>query len=127
MAPTKEDDRIGKMVVDAAFHVHRNLGPGLLESVYEACLCHELAKRGLGFQRQAKLPIRYDGVMLDDGLRLDVLVEDAIIVELKAVEEVSDLHLAQVLTYLKLSELRLAYLMNFNVKLIGKGIKRIAL
>ena len=125
--PTAEDDRIGNLVVDIAFNVHKNLGPGLLESVYEACLCHELMKRELNFQRQAGLPIEYDGVVLDDGLRLDILVENAVICELKAVESVSDLHLAQVLTYLRLSGLRLAYLINFNVKMFRKGIKRIAL
>jgi GxxExxY protein len=125
--PTAEDDRIGSLIVDAGFRVHNNLGPGLLESVYEACLCHELAKKGLRFQRQARLPIEYDGEVLDDGLRLDILVEDAVIIELKAVETVSDLHFAQVLTYLRLSNLRLAYLINFNVKLYRKGIKRIAL
>lgn len=108
--PTDEDDRIGNLVVDAAFNVHKNLGPGLLESVYEVCLCHELTKRGLKFQRQARLPIEYDDVVLDDGLRLDILVESAVICELKAVESVSDLHIAQVLTYLRLSGLRLAYL-----------------
>ena len=125
--PTAEDDRIGNLVVDIAFNVHKNLGPGLLESVYEACLCHELMKRELNFQRQAGLPIEYDGVVLDDGLRLDILVENAVICELKAVESVSNLHLAQVLTYLRLSGLRLAYLINFNVKMFRKGIKRIAL
>ena len=125
--PTSEDDRIGSLVVDAAFNVHNNLGPGLLESVYEACLFYELSKRQLSFRRQARLPIEYDGVFLEEGLRLDVLVEGAVICELKAVETVSDLHLAQVLTYLRLSKLRLAYLINFNVRMFRKGIKRIAL
>jgi GxxExxY protein len=125
--PTEGDDRIGKCVVDAAFHVHKNLGPGLIESVYEACLCHELTKRDLKYERQAKLPIEYDGIILDDGLRLDVLVEGSVICELKAVETVSDLHVAQVLTYLRLSGLRLAYLINFNVKMFRRGIKRLAL
>jgi len=125
--PTEGDDRIGKQVVDAAFHVHKNLGPGLLESVYEACLCHELTKRDLKYVGQAKLPIEYDGITLDDGLRLDVLVEGSVICELKAVESVSDLHVAQVLTYLRLSGLKLAYLINFNVKMFRRGIKRLAL
>ena len=127
MGPTEEDDRIGKGIVDAAFHVHKNLGPGLLESVYEACLCHELQKREMRFERQAKLSIEYDGVVLDDDLRLDVLVERSVICELKAVESVSDLHVAQVLTYLRLSGLRLAYLINFIVRMFRRSIKRIGL
>lgn len=125
--PSVEDDRIGKAVVDAGYRVHRGLGPGLLESVYETCLCHELAKHGLSFERQVALPIEYDGIRLGDGLRLDVLVERRVIVELKAVEEISRLHFAQVLTYLRLSDLRLAYLINFNVRMYRRGIKRIAL
>jgi GxxExxY protein len=121
--PTGEDDRIGKLVVDAAYHVHLNLGPGLMESVYETCFYHELLKRELSFIRQAALPIEYDGLDLDGALRLDVLLENRIVCELKALSEVSDLHLAQILTYLRLSKLRLGYLINFNVKHIRRGIK----
>ena len=123
--PSEEDDRIGSHVVDSAYHVHKNLGPGLLESVYETCFCHELGKRGLSFQRQAVLPIEYDGLELDGGLGLDVIVEGRVICELKAVSEVSDVHMAQILTYLKLAKLRLGYLINFNVPLIRKGLQRV--
>ena len=113
------------MVVDAAYHVHQNLGPGLLEGVYETCFCHEFEKRNLAYTRQAALPINYDGLALEGALRLDVLVKNRVICEIKAVSEISDLHLAQLLTYLKLSELRLGYLINFNVKYIRRGIKRV--
>ena len=123
--PTAQEDRIGKQVVDAVFHVHKNLGVGLLEGVYETCLCHELEKRNLSFERQPALPIEYDGIQLDGALRLDVLVEGRVICELNAVVEISDLHLAQLLTYLRLSKLRLGYLINFNVPRIKDGIKRV--
>lgn len=122
-----EDDRIGKGVVDAAFAVHRNLGPGLLESIYETCFCYELQKRGLAYRRQAAEPIHYDGMNLAEGVRLDVLVEDRVICELKAVEEMKPLYEAQLLSYLKLTRKRLGYLINFNVPLIKDGIKRMAL
>lgn len=122
-----ELDRIAKQVVDAAFSVHTKLGPGLLENVYEICLVHEISKRGLKCERQVLLPIVYDGIKIDAGLRLDLVVEDSLIVELKAVEIVLPVHQAQVLTYLKLSKKRLALLINFNVTLIRDGIKRIAL
>lgn len=122
----EELDLLAKAVVDAAPQVHRALGPGLLESVYEICLCRELSKRGVNFQRQLALPIFYDGVRLDAGLRLDLLVDDRLIVELKAVDELHPLHEAQVLTYLKLTEKRLALLINFNVVRIKDGIRRIA-
>lgn len=120
-------DRIARQVVDAAHAVHRALGPGLLESVYEACLLHELAKRGLEVDRQVAMPLTYDGVRLDAELRLDLVVENSLLVELKAVETILPVHHAQVLTYLKLSGLRLGLLMNFNVPVIRDGIKRIAL
>lgn len=122
----EELDLLAKAVVDAALQVHRALGPGLLESVYEICLCRELSKRGVNFQRQLALPIFYDGVRLDAGLRLDLLVDDRLIVELKAVDELHPLHEAQVLTYLKLTEKRLALLINFNVVRIKDGVRRIA-
>jgi GxxExxY protein len=114
-------------VVHAAFNVHKNLGPGLLESVYEACLCHELGKRGVAFQRQLALPVVYDGVQLDAGLRLDLLVTDCLVVELKAAEKTNPLFEAQLLTYLKLTGMRLGLLINFNVPLIKDGIRRVAL
>jgi len=120
-------EALARQVVDAAFAVHKNLGPGLLESVYEVCLCHELSKRGIPFRSQVSLPVVYDGVRLDAGLRLDLLVGEALIVELKAVEKHNPLFEAQLLTYLKLTGHRLGLLMNFNVPLIKDGIKRIVL
>jgi GxxExxY protein len=122
-----ETEMIAKLVVDAAFAVHKNLGPGLLESVYEVCLCHELKKRGIAFRRQLSLPVIYDGEQLDAGLRLDILAGEMVIVELKAVEKHNPLFEAQLLTYLKLTGHRLGLLINFNVALIKDGIKRIVL
>ncbi len=121
-----ETDRVAKVVVDAAFRVHRALGPGLLESVYEECLVHEVCKRGLTVQRQVSLPVIYDGVRLDAGLRLDLLVNQCLVV-LKAVEGLLPLHTAQLLTYLKLSGHRLGLLINFNVPVIKDGIRRVIL
>ena len=114
-------------MVDASFAVHSGLGPGLLESVYEACLAYEISKRGLAAARQVALPIVYNGIKLDGGLRLDLLVSSCVIVEIKAIESMAAIHTAQMLTYLKLSGLRLGLLINFNVRLIKDGIKRIAL
>jgi GxxExxY protein len=122
-----ETDVVARQIVDAAYRVHRTLGPGLLESVYEVCLAHELRKRGLSIQRELVLPVLYDGIRLDAGLRLDLLVNDTVIVELKAAECLLPIHRAQVLTYLKLTNHRLALLINFNVPLIKDGIERIAL
>jgi len=120
-------DQIAKIIVDAAFRVHTALGPGLLESVYEQCLCHELRKRKVHFQSQVNLPIAYDDIRIDSGLRLDLLVDDQVVVELKAVERLLPLFEAQLLTYLKLSGKRLGLLINFNVPVIRNGIRRIAL
>ena len=120
-------DLVARQIVDAAYEVHSTLGPGLLETVYEVCLVHELAKRGLAVSRQVSLPVIYDGVLLDAGFRLDLLVSDCVIVELKAVELLLPVHKAQVLTYLKLSGHRLGFLINFNVPLIKDGIVRLAL
>jgi GxxExxY protein len=111
-------------VVDAAVSVHRSLGPGLLESVYEVCLEYELRNRGLRIERQVPLPVVYNGVQLDAGLRIDILVEDAIVLELKAVETLLPVHKAQLLTYLKLTGRRLGFLLNFNVALMKDGIDR---
>jgi GxxExxY protein len=119
-----EIEAIGKAVVDSAFRVHSQLGAGLLESVYEICLEHELHKRGVPVQRQVLLPIVYDGTKLDGGLRLDLLVNDLVIVEVKAVERHLPIFEAQLLTYLKLAEKRLGFIVNFNVPLIRDGIKR---
>ena len=121
---SEEEEKIGKAVVDAAYVVHSELGPGLLEKVYEACFCHELAKRDLSFKRQVDVPIKFDGIVFDEGLRIDVLVEDLVICELKAVEQVNPVWKAQILSHLRLSEKRLGFLINFNVVLIKDGIKR---
>ena len=122
-----ETERIAQAAVDSAFKVHSTLGPGLIESVYEACLCHELSRRGIAFKTQVSLPVIYDGLKLDAGLRLDLLVAGCLIVELKAVEKLIPLFDAQLQTYLKLTGLRLGLLINFNVPMIKDGIKRIIL
>ena len=124
---SEEVERIGKAVVDSAYAVHKNLGPGLLEKVYEVCLCHELAKRGISALRQIDIPIKYDDLTFDEGLRLDILAGDEVIIELKAVDQVNPVWQAQVLSHLKLTGKRLGYLINFNVPLIKFGIKRIVL
>lgn len=117
-------EKIAKMVVDAAYTVHNNLGPGLLEKVYEICFCHELGKRGLTYLRQIDIPIVYDGLTFKEGLRLDVLVEDIIVCELKAIENVQPVWEAQILSHLKLTNKRLGFLINFNVPRIRDGIRR---
>lgn len=119
-----EQEKIGKLVVDSAYTVHFNLGPGLLEKVYEVCFCHELQKRGLKYQRQVSIPIVYDNLQFDEGLRIDVIVEDAIICELKALDNVNPVWEAQILSHLKLTDKRLGYLINFNVPKIKNGIRR---
>lgn len=118
---------VAKKIVDSAYSVHKNLGPGLLERVYEPCFCHELGRRELSIERQVVIPIKYDGLVFDEGLRLDVLVEKEVICELKAVERTIEVHEAQLLTYLKLTGKRLGFLINFNVPLIKDGIKRMIL
>lgn len=122
----REED-IARILVDAAYAVHVNLGPGLLEKVYEVCFCHELKKRMLKVQRQVKVPIVYDGVQFEEALRLDVLIEDLVIVELKAVETMNSLFHAQLATQLRLTNKRLGFLINFNVELIKKGINRVVM
>jgi GxxExxY protein len=120
-------ERIARLVVDAAYAVHVNLGPGLIEKVYEICFCHELKKRGLSYLRQVDIPIVYDGMTFEEGLRLDVLVEDCIICELKALETVNPVWKAQILSHLKLTNTRLGFLINFNVPKIKDGINRFVL
>jgi GxxExxY protein len=120
-----EEDRLSNRVILAAIEVHRALGPGLLESTYEECLCHELALQGLAFERQVALPVRYKGVGLDCGYRLDLIVADKLVLELKAVTRFEPIHEAQLLTYLKLANKKLGLLLNFNVPLLRDGIKRI--
>ena len=124
---TKKEEDVARKIVDAAYCVHKELGPGLLEKVYEVCFCHELTKKNLSYRRQVKVPIVYDGITLDEGLRLDVLVDDLIICELKAVDEMNPVWEAQVLSHLKLTDKRLGFLINFNVKYVKDGIKRIIL
>ncbi len=123
----KATNQVSGMIVDAAFRVHNTLGPGLLERVYEVCLCHELAKRNLSFEQQPAVPIVYDDLRLETGFRLDLVVEELVIVELKAVEFLLPVHHAQLITYLKLSEYRVGLLINFNVPLIKNGMVRLAL
>jgi GxxExxY protein len=118
---------VATAVIDAAFKVHKTLGPGLLETVYETCLAHELRKRALALATQVAVPVVYDDIRVDGGLRLDMLVDDRVIVELKATESMDPLHEAQLLTYLKLTGHRLGLLINFNTPLLKKGIKRIVL
>ena len=117
-------EQIAREIVDAAIKIHRALGPGLLESVYEICLCHELAKRNIPFRRQLALPVVYEEIRLETGFRLDVLADDCVVVEVKAVETITPLYEAQLLTHLKLSGKRLGFLLNFNVPVMKQGIKR---
>ena len=119
-----EVNEVSGQVVDAAIKVHTALGPGLLESAYEACLMHELEKRGLKTERQVGLPVEYDGVRIDVGYRLDLLVDNQVIVELKAVERLTRVHEAQLLSYLKLGGIHVGLLINFNVVRLRDGIKR---
>ncbi|WP_337886507.1 GxxExxY protein [Fischerella thermalis] len=124
---SQELDQVATQVVDAAFQVHSTLEPGLLESVYELCLEHELTKRRLSVEKQVPLPVLYDNLYIEAGFKVDLLVDRCLIVELKAVETLLPVHTAQLLTYLKLSKCRLGLLINFNVPLIKDGIKRLVL
>jgi GxxExxY protein len=119
-----EIEKIGKDIVNAAYKVHLALGPGLLEKIDEVCLAHELKKLGHKVLRQVDIPFVSDGIIFDEGLRMDLLVDDLVIVELKAVEMVNPLWKAQIISHLKLTELPLGYLINFNVPLIKQGINR---
>lgn len=119
------ENQISKVIFDCALKVHRHCGPGLLESAYEACLFYELNKAGLKVEKQKPLPLIYEDVNLEVGYRVDIIVESKVIIEIKAVEALNDVHLAQVLTYLKLSNCRLGMLINFNVTLIKNGIRRV--
>ena len=117
-------NKLSKFILDSSIEVHRNLGPGLLESVYEVCLCKELKLRDINLQRQVSLPVEYKNEKLDADFRIDVLVENEIIIELKAVEFLLPVHEAQLLTYLKLADKRLGFLINFNVPKLVDGFKR---
>jgi GxxExxY protein len=121
---TEREEFLGKQIVDAAYKVHKELGPGLLERVYEICFCHELTKKGIVYARQIDLPVKYDGLVFEEGLRLDVLVEDTVICELKAQETLNAVWQAQIISHLKLLDKSLGYLINFNVPLIKNGIQR---
>jgi GxxExxY protein len=114
-------------LVDSAFKVHQTLGPGLLESVYESCVCIELIKRGISYEKQVPMPLVYEGVSVDGGFRLDLLVEQSVVMEIKAVEKLLPIHHSQLLTYLRLANLRLGFLINFNVLMFKEGVKRIVL
>ena len=119
------ENDISKIVFESAFKVHRNLGPGLLESTYEECLFYELNKFELSVEKQKALPLIYEDVKLDIGYRIDIIVEGKFIIEVKSVAELNDVHLAQLLTYLKLSNCKLGLLINFNVKLLKDGVRRV--
>ncbi len=121
----KEIEKVAEQIVDSAYKIHKAFGPGLLESAYEACMKHELNNRGLDVVSQIPMPIIYDGVMIESGFRIDLLVNDAIIVELKAVDTLLPVHKAQLLTYMKLSKKRLGFLLNFNVPLMKQGVVRL--
>jgi GxxExxY protein len=121
---SQSEELIGKAIVNAAYKVHHALGPGLLERVYEVCLKHELQKNGHEVKLQTDIPINYDGITFMEGLRLDMLVDDLVIIELKAVDLMNPVYEAQILSYLKMTKLRLGYLINFNVPLIKDGIQR---
>ncbi len=121
---TERQEQIAAKIVDAAFTVHEALGPGLLERIYETCFCNELQKRGLALQRQFEVPIHHDGVVLAEMLRLDIMVENLVICEIKAVEQMYPVYKAQLLSYLRLTGKRLGFLINFNVPVIKQGIQR---
>ena len=118
------EEKLTEQIIGGAIDVHAALGPGLLESVYEECLCHELGLRGLSFQRQVDLPLEYKGLKLSCSYRMDVIVESAVILEIKAVERLLPIHEAQLMTYLRLSGIRVGLLMNFNVQVLKNGIIR---
>jgi len=122
-----EAERVGRVVVDAALTVHRMLGPGLLESVYEACLAEELWRRGLRVERQVGVPVAYGDVRLDVGLRLDLLIDGLVVIEIKSIDALASIHTAQVVTYLRFSGRRLGYLINFNTTLLKNGLRRVVL
>jgi len=119
------ENELSRIVFDSALKVHQNLGPGLLESAYEECLFYELKKTGLDVQKQKALPLVYEQVKLDVGYRIDIIIENKLIIEVKSVEAINDVHFAQLLTYLKLTDCKLGLLINFNVTLIKNGIKRV--
>ena len=120
-----EENRIGTLILDSAFYLHKNLGPGLLESVYEAVLAKLLSKKGISVQRQVSIPIEFEGEYYEEGFRADLFVEGKVIIELKSVEKITDAHKKQLLTYLKLTNTKLGYILNFGGELMKDGIVRI--
>ncbi|MBK1701525.1 GxxExxY protein [Thiococcus pfennigii] len=122
-----QKDPLSASVIGAAIEVHRHLGPGLRESTYEACLAHELQQRGIEIQRQVTLPVRYKGVSLECGYRIDIMVEDRLLLELKAVDRVLPIHTAQILTYMRLASVNTGLLINFNVTRLADGVQRFKL
>ncbi len=124
MKPSEFEEEIGRNIVDCCIKIHKKLGPGLLEKVYEICLQYELEKRGFEVQRQLDIAIHYDGIIFNEGLRLDLLINDSIIVEIKAIETVNPVWEAQIISHLKLLDKRLGYLINFNVPVMKSGIRR---
>jgi GxxExxY protein len=125
MAALNQNDPLTERIIGFAIEVHRHLGPGLLESAYEECLCHELSQDGLMFQRQMPLPVIYKSVRLDCGYRLDIVVENSVVIELKSVERLMPIHEAQLITYLKLSGVPTGLLLNFNTPVLREGIRRL--
>lgn len=121
------EDELSNIVIGLTIKVHKNLGPGLLESSYKECLYYEISKAGLYVEKEKPMPLIYEEVKMDIGYRLDILVENKLVIEIKSVEVLNDVHLAQILTYLKLSNSKLGLLINFNVKLLKDGIKRVIL
>ncbi|MEK7834211.1 MAG: GxxExxY protein [Acidobacteriota bacterium] len=120
------ENQIAKIIVDVAYKIHVKLGPGLLESTYEVLMCYEFGKRGLRYTQQQVLPLIYDGVVIEEALRTDIIVEDKVIIEIKSVEQLAKVHYKQLLTYLRVADKKLGLLINFGDKLIKDGIKRIA-
>jgi GxxExxY protein len=117
-------NKLTEAIIGAAIEVHRELGPGLLESVYEQCLAHELMLMKIGYTVQQALPVEYKGIKLDCGYRIDMVVEKQVLIELKSIEKVADIHVAQILTYMKLAKIKLGLLINFNVKMLKDGVRR---
>ncbi len=120
------ENEIAKIIVNVSYKIHNRLGPGLLESVYEAILCHELIKEGLKVERQKAIPVKWEDIYLDLGFRADIIVEEKVIIELKSVEKIVPVHLKQLLTYTRVTNIKLGLLINFNEALIKNGIKRVA-
>ena len=120
------ENEIGKIIVDCAFRVHQKLGPGLLESVYEVALAHEIKKHGLSVERQVPIPVVYEDLHFDEGFRADIIVGGLVIIELKSVEQIHPVYKKQLLTYLKLTDMRLGYLINFGAELIKDGLSRVS-